>query len=408
MKAEICTMTQSIVKESVEKKEHSICQKCILLDGPFGVSLNSNGLCNFCEDPSFETPTWKKTMIDETFRKEKREDWYSLIAQWQEEYGTDHYCCLLGFSGGKDSTALLDTFVNEYHLKPFLVTVNVGFMTDVAKNNINQTLVKLGLEDDHIFIEESFQTFTKLYKYFLSEYKPQSDEKCVSLSICHTCTDLIHTALVKEAMKRDLDHVIVGFSPDQIARYYYETSPKDTLEDGLPHPMELGDNLDETDLKWYLNPNTFLGDIPRVLYPYHVIDYNQSEIIQRIESKGLIEIGKGDPVLTNCHVVMTGMMYDLFRFGGVSYSFQYAELIRQQEDPERWKKERKGWLRTMLKVAKGLLNGQLATEGINTVLDRIGISREELISKIQEQVDQDPSRLQILQNIELLRKGRLK
>lgn len=258
------------------------------------------------------------------------------------------------------------------------------------------------------FIEESFETFTKLYRYFLSGYKPQSDEKCVSLSICHTCTDLIHTALVKEAMKKGIDHVIVGFSPDQIARYYYETSPEETLEDGIPHPQELNDNLAEDDLQWYLTPDTPLEEIPHVLYPYHVINYDQSEIIKRIETKELVEVGKGDPVLTNCHVVMTGMMYDLFRFGGVSYSFQYAELIRQQENSEAWKQERKGWLRTMKRVAKGLLNGQLATEGINTVLDRIGISRQELLSTIEEQVEQDPNKEQILRNIELLRKGRLK
>jgi len=400
-------MTQSIIKEEI-KNDHVICQKCILLDGSFGVSLNTEGLCNFCEDPTFETPTWKKTIIEDSLREEKCEDWYTLVKFWQEEFGRDNYCCLLGFSGGKDSTALVDTFVNQYHLKPFLVTVNVGFMTDIAKNNIKQTLSKLGLEDDHIFIEESFETFTKLYKYFLSGYKPQSGEKCVSLSICHTCTDLIHTALVKEAMKRDLDHVIVGFSPDQIARYYYETTPEETLEDGIPHPQGLSEKLVENDLQWYLPSNTPLEGIPRVLYPYHVIDYDQSEIIQRIESKGLVETGKGDPVLTNCHVVMTGMMYDLFRFGGVSYSFQYAELIRQQEDSEVWKQERKGWLRTMKRVAKGLLNGQLATEGINTVLNRIGISRQELLSDIEYQVEQDSNRYQIRKNIELLKKGRFK
>ncbi len=401
-------MTESLVKEVFAKKGHDICQKCILMDGPFGVSINTNGLCNFCEDPTFETPTWKKTIISNSLRIEKREEWRNLVKYWKKEFGTERHCCVLGFSGGKDSTALLDTFVNEYHLKPFLVTVNVGFMTNVAKNNIKQALSKMGLEDDHIFIEDSFQTFTKLYKYFLSEFKPKSDEKCVSLSICHTCTDLIHTALVKEAMKRDLNYVVVGFSPDQIARYFYETFPKDTLEDGLPHPKAHIDNLDEDDLRWYLSSDTPLEKIPRVLYPYHVIDYDQSEIIQRIESKALIEIGKGDPVLTNCHVVMTGMMYDLYRFGGVSYSFQYAELVRQHEDPENWKQERKSWLRTMVRVAKGLLNGQLSKEGINMVLDRIGKSRQELISSIQQQVDQDPNKEQILRNIGLLRKGRLK
>ncbi|MFX1347027.1 MAG: hypothetical protein ACFFAI_18215 [Promethearchaeota archaeon] len=390
------------------KKTYKICQNCILIDGSFGVIVNSDGLCSYCANPNYITPTWKKVKIHDTMKREKLIDWNNTIKQMQENYGSQDYCCVLGYSGGKDSTALLDTFVNEYNLRPFLVTVDTGFMTDVAKDNIKKTLGKMGLENDHIFIEDAIPTFTKLYKYFFLDFRPQPNGKALTLEICHTCTDLIHTILVKEAMKRNLNHVIIGFSPDQIARYFYETSPEDTFEDGLPCPSGFKETLDSDDLRWYLHDNVRLEELPRVLYPYHVIDYDEKEIINRIESKGLIEVGKGDPVLTNCHVVKAGIMYDLYRYGGITYAVQYAELIRQKESVEERKKARKEWLRLMNRVARNILNDTFNVQGMEAFFKRIGSSREDVLESIEEQLHKDPKRNEILRNIDLFRTRKLK
>jgi len=391
------------------EKKYNICQKCILVDGSFGVDVNSEGLCSYCADPHFVTSTWKKVIIDENIKREKLADWKNIVSQMKKSHGGREYCCVLGYSGGKDSTALLDTFVNEYHLKPYLVSIDTGFMTDVAKKNIKDTLGKMGLENDHIFIEAAIPAFTKLYKYFFLDFQPKPNGKALTGEVCHTCTDLIHTILVKEAMKQGLKYVIIGFSPDQIARYFYETSPEDTLEDGIPHPSEFKESLKSEDLFWYLDEcSSTFRDLPRVLYPYHVIPYDGKEIIERIESKGLIEVGKGDPVLTNCHVVKAGLMYDLYRFGSLPYALQYAELIRQKEGEEERKKVRKEWIRIITRVGRNILNGTFDTEGMNAFFNRIGSSAHEIISAIQEQVNHDSHKEQILRNIELYRHRKLK
>ncbi|MFX1399471.1 MAG: hypothetical protein ACFFAS_20795 [Promethearchaeota archaeon] len=390
-------------------KRYNICQRCILIEGSFGVEVNSNGLCSYCADPSFITPTWKKVIIEDTLKKEKLKDWNNTIRQMQEIFGASEYSCVLGYSGGKDSTALLDTFLNEYNLRPYLVTVDTGFMTKVAKKNIKDTLGKLGLKNDHIFIKDAIPTFMKLYKYFFLDFEPRQNGKALTLEICHICTDLIHTILVKEAIKNDLGFVIIGFSPDQIARYFYETSPEDTFEDGLARPLEFKNTLDKNDLRWFLDENnTSFNHLPRVLYPYHVIGYDEQEIINRIEVKGLIGEGKGDPVLTNCHVVKAGLMYDLYRFGGIAYSVQYAELIRQKDDDELRKKERKEWLRLTTRVGRNILNGTFNEEGIKSFFNRIGSSKEEILENIKIQLNEDPNKEQIQRNINLFRERKLK
>ncbi|MFW9875488.1 MAG: hypothetical protein ACFFG0_20470, partial [Candidatus Thorarchaeota archaeon] len=311
-----------------------------------------------------------------------------------------------GFSGGKDSTALVDTFIHEYNLKPFLVTLDTGYMTKVAKNNIKQTLRAMGLENNHVFIERGVLVFTKLYKFLF--FNHDSNEKGLTLEICHICTDLIHTLLVKEAMKKSLNYVIIGFSPDQIARYFFETSKEDTLKDGFPRPKKFKEILSKDELSCYLDKATAIDELPRVLYPYHVIEYDENEIINRIEAKGLIEKGKGNPVLTNCHVVKVALLYDLYRYGGITYALQYAELVRQKDNEEERKRARKELIIILLSFARSIFKGTLNVDGFNQFFERIGITREELLEIIEHQRESDPNKDTVLKNLELIKKMQLK
>ncbi len=378
-----------------------ICKNCILPNGFLGIKLNPDRLCNFCSDTAYENPNMKRVQINEQKRKLCLDDWNEAVKVMQENRGTLQHDCVIGYSGGKDSTALVDTFVHEYKLNPLLITVDTGFMTDVAKKNIKDTLTKMNLYENHVLIEAAIPTFKKLYKYYF--FNHDSNEKSLTVDICHSCTDLIHTIVVKEAMKRGLKLVVIGFSPDQIARYFYETSREETLKDGTPD-NSLKATLEESDFKWYFNSSEVsLAKVPRVLYPYHVIDYDENEIINRVETKGLIEVGKADPTLTNCHVVKAALMYDFHRYGGITYALQYAELVRQQASEETHKVARKKWLRLYKGVANSILKGTFNIDGMNTFFDNIRVSKKELMDSIVKKRDKDPNKEQIIKNIELIR-----
>ena len=134
------------------KQEH-FCRNCILPDGFLGLQLDSKGLCNYCRNPNHKNVNWSKVQINETQKAEMRKDWNKVIEKLQNTHKKDRYDCVLGYSGGKDSTALLDYLVNELKLRVLAITINTGFMTEVAIQNINTTLTKMGLQDDHIFID---------------------------------------------------------------------------------------------------------------------------------------------------------------------------------------------------------------------------------------------------------------
>ena len=389
-------------------ENHVICKNCILVDGFLGININEEQLCNFCTDPRYDNPNWSKVEIKEEHRNKSLEDWIHTIKKMQENGDELHYDCVIGYSGGKDSTALVDTFVNEYHLNPLLVSVDTGFMTDVAKQNMKDTLTKMDLFENHLLIEDAAPIFTRLYQYYF--FSHDSTKKALTVEICHKCTDLIHTIIIKEAIKRNIPYIIIGFSPDQIARYFYETDPHDIIKDGTPIPA-ISDILSKEDNCWYLTQEE-IGKIQnasfRVLYPYHVMDYNEKEIISRLESKGLIQKGKGDPVLTNCHVVKAALFHDFYRYGGITYALQYSELIRQEPDPQERKASRKNWLRTYKQIGKGMLNDTFNHEGMEIFFKNLGISKEQFLQHIEERRELDPEKTRILRNIEQVRLNTLR
>ncbi len=377
-------------------KEEHFCSKCILPDGFLGIHLNSDHLCNICADPTYKTINYSRTIIRPERRTEAFNDWNSVVKEMQKNHRKRNYDCILGYSGGKDSTALLDHLVNELGLTPLAVTSDTGFMTDIAKDNIKDTLKQIQI--DHILIEDSISTFTKLYKYHFLHHN--SNEAFLARYICDYCSDLIHSIIVKEAIRRDIPYVMFGYSPDQTFRYFYEMPQEEVMKKWKPDLLD-SPFFDNNDAKWYLNDEEIeSGNLPRVLLPYHVIPYREQEIIELVESKNYIKKGHADPLLTNCNVVHAATFYDFNRYGGILYAYQYAELVRL--NPE----SRKKWLRTLKMSAPLILENNFKRSEVNIFLEQIGVTQEEMLEHIQKQLSEDPNRESIEQNVEMFRKKR--
>ena len=376
-------------------EKQNVCRNCILPDGFLGVHLDLEGSCSFCSDPDHKNINWSRTEIDQRKRELALTDWSRVVEDMQRTHGKIPYDCILGYSGGKDSTALLDYLVNTLGLNPLAVTSDTGFMTDVAKENIRHTLEQIQV--DQILIEDCIPTFTKLYRYhFLNHF---SNETLLARDICDYCSDLIHSVVVKEAVKHDIPYVLFGYSPDQIFRYFYEIPREEIINDWKPELVLNNPFFDKDDVFWYLNEEEINNrNLPRVLLPYHVIPYREQQIIDLVESKNYIKKGHADPLLTNCNVVHAATFYDFNRYGGILYAFQYAELVRQ--NPE----TRKKWLRTLRIAAPLILENKFKEKEVNDFLEKIGISQPELMEQINTQLKQDPKKNQIESIVELFRK----
>ncbi len=374
----------------------NICRKCILPEEYMGMNLNSDGECKFCADPDYKNINWARRIINSESRRQALKNWNEVVDLMKNNHCKVEYDCVLGYSGGKDSTALLDHLVNDLGLNPLCVTVDTGSMTRISKDNMEDTLKKIHV--DHVLIEECIPTFTKLYHYLFTEHT--SNTVFLSRDVCDRCSDLIHSICVKEAMKRYIPIVLFGYSPDQIFRYFYEMPRDDVIMEWKPEFLDYHP-FTKDDLDWYLNDKEInSGKIPRVLLPYHVIPYREEDIINLVESKNYIKKGHADPLLTNCIVVHAAQFYDANRYGGILYAYQYAELVRQ--DPS----VRRKWLMTLKHAFPLIIENQFKEQGVTEVLERIRVSQEELIKIINQQLAQDPNKDQIEMNKSAFKKRR--
>ncbi|MFX0029015.1 MAG: hypothetical protein ACFE8B_07390 [Candidatus Hermodarchaeota archaeon] len=380
-------------------KQQNICTKCILPEGFLGVQLDLEGTCDYCNDPNHKNVNWSRTKITQRKRDKALADWIMVVEDMQRNHGSLPYDCVLGYSGGKDSTALLDFLVNDLGLTPLAVTSDTGFMTDIAKENIRDTLKQIQV--DQILIKDCIPTFTKLYRYHFLNHS--SNETLLARDICDYCSDLIHSIVVKEAIKHKIPYVLFGYSPDQIFRYFYEIPQEEIINDWKPELLLNNPIFNNSDALWYFSSEELTsGNLPRVLLPYHVIPYREEKIIDLVESKNYIKKGHADPLLTNCNVVHAATFYDFNRYGGILYAFQYAELVRQNPQV------RKKWLRTLRIVAPLILENKFKEKEVNNFLETIGISKDDLIEQIQTQLVKDPKKPQIESNISLFRKRNLR
>lgn len=104
------------------------------------ISFNDEGVCDHCIDFDENVkPNWH---TDKRGRKQLEAD-LEKIKKYGE--GKD-FDCILGMSGGADSSYLLHLAVKEFGLRPLVFHVDGGWNSDIAVSNINSMIEKLNLD----------------------------------------------------------------------------------------------------------------------------------------------------------------------------------------------------------------------------------------------------------------------
>jgi N-acetyl sugar amidotransferase len=104
------------------------------------IIFNSAGVCDHCV--GFERdvlPNWHPNEKGAALFRE-------IVAQIKASGKGKPFDCIMGMSGGLDSSYLLHLAVTEFGLRPLVFHVDGGWNTDLAVNNIQVLLDKLGLD----------------------------------------------------------------------------------------------------------------------------------------------------------------------------------------------------------------------------------------------------------------------
>ena len=122
------------------KREYQICKKCIMDTSDPHIHFDEQGVCDYCNNfentikPSWHTDDKGKAQLQQ------------LAAKIKNEGEGKDFDCIIGLSGGLDSSYAAHIAVNKMGLKPLLYHVDAGWNTDQAVGNIEKLVDGLGLD----------------------------------------------------------------------------------------------------------------------------------------------------------------------------------------------------------------------------------------------------------------------
>jgi len=107
------------------------CTKCILPSTYPYIKFNNDGVCNFCTN-------YKKQIF---FGEERLNQ---VLSKFRSKNGQPD--CLVGLSGGRDSSYGLHLLKTKYNMNPVAYTYDWGLTTDISRINQTKICGKLGIE----------------------------------------------------------------------------------------------------------------------------------------------------------------------------------------------------------------------------------------------------------------------
>ncbi|OGV51277.1 MAG: N-acetyl sugar amidotransferase [Lentisphaerae bacterium GWF2_52_8] len=114
-----------------------ICSRCVCDDSIPEIRFDANGICQFCHIHDF-----METQYPQGMEGEKRLG--SLLERIKRDGRRREHDCVVGVSGGRDSTYLMHMAV-KYGLRPLAVHFDNGWNSEIAVSNIKKATEKLGV-----------------------------------------------------------------------------------------------------------------------------------------------------------------------------------------------------------------------------------------------------------------------
>ena len=118
---------------------YNVCVKCVMDTSDSGIHFDDEGICNHCRSRDELLSTLPSKPIEREARLQ------TLIQKIKNSRRAKEYDCLIGISGGVDSSYLVHECV-QLGLRPLLVHFDNGWNTELAVKNIQRIVKKLNLD----------------------------------------------------------------------------------------------------------------------------------------------------------------------------------------------------------------------------------------------------------------------
>jgi N-acetyl sugar amidotransferase len=124
----------------MSNRPYQLCERCVMDTSAPDIVFDESGSCNYCSD--FLAKSGDILHEDPALKKERLE---SLVSKIKKDGKNKSYDCVVGVSGGVDSSWVLVKTV-EMGLRPLAVHMDNGWNSELAQNNISNLVKGLGLD----------------------------------------------------------------------------------------------------------------------------------------------------------------------------------------------------------------------------------------------------------------------
>jgi len=172
-----------------------MCSQCILDTSIKSLELDENGICNYCR----QYAEYAEKTINRS-SEIRHKEFNDIVAEMKERGKNNPYDCILGLSGGMDSSYLA-LITKEYGLRPLVVHFDNGWNSELAVSNIQNIVNKLGFDLYTYVIDwEAFKNLQRAYiKSSVVDIEVPTDQ-------------LIFSALYKIARQHRIKYILSGFN----------------------------------------------------------------------------------------------------------------------------------------------------------------------------------------------------
>jgi N-acetyl sugar amidotransferase len=172
---------------------HQVCSRCILDTKDYPeIKFDAKGVCDICL-------TYDKYYANNVFDGDKGTAVLEeMLSEIKRDAGNNQYDCLIGLSGGVDSTYLA-YLTKQWGLRPLILHVDNGWNSELAVKNIENVVSKLGL-DLYTYVV-NWKEMKDLQKAFLAASVVDMDVPTDNTYIATT---------YKIARKFKIKHVLIG------------------------------------------------------------------------------------------------------------------------------------------------------------------------------------------------------
>lgn len=210
------------------QNQYRICSKCVMdTTDPF-IYFDENGICNHCY--SYKKRIKEDYHVDSNGVKNLK----NIISKIKTSKTKSKYNCIIGLSGGVDSTYVAYLAKKIYKLEPLAVHFDNGWNSELAVKNIEKILKKLDI-DLHTEVAD-WNEFRELQKSFIK----------ASVINWEIPTDhVIVAVLYKLAAKHGIKYILGGgnITSEAIMPYSWSFNARDLKHLKAVHRKISGKNL---------------------------------------------------------------------------------------------------------------------------------------------------------------------